>query len=85
MVAYPRDERSPERRDQDIQIASEPELMPLDLQFDSAAVAVESHLAQLSHPVAVAGVVENGVIHLLDPSICLPEHSRVIIVASEHS
>jgi len=32
---------------------------------------------------AVAGVVENGLVRPLDPSVTLPERSRVIIVASE--
>jgi hypothetical protein len=29
------------------------------------------------------GVVENGLVRPLDPAVKLPEHSRVIIVASE--
>jgi hypothetical protein len=33
--------------------------------------------------VAVAGVVENGLVRPLDTSVKLPEHARVIIVASE--
>jgi hypothetical protein len=33
--------------------------------------------------VAVAGVVENGVVRPIDPAVVLPEHSRVIIVTSE--
>jgi Protein of unknown function DUF104 len=47
-------------------------------------MAVEAHLAGSGrHPVAVAGVVENGVVRPLDPKVKLPERSRVIIVASE--
>jgi hypothetical protein len=34
-------------------------------------------------PVAVAGIVENGLVRPLDPAVKLPEHSRVIIVATE--
>ncbi len=34
-------------------------------------------------PMAVAGIVENGVVRPVDPTVKLPEHSRVIIVASE--
>jgi hypothetical protein len=34
-------------------------------------------------PVAVVGIVENGLIRPLDPQVHLPERSRVIIVASE--
>jgi hypothetical protein len=33
--------------------------------------------------VAVAGVVENGLVRPLDPAVKLPERSRVIIVALE--
>jgi hypothetical protein len=33
--------------------------------------------------VAVAGVVENGLVRPLDPAVKLPERSRVIIVATE--
>jgi len=34
-------------------------------------------------PLAVAGIVENGLVRPLDTSVKLLEHSRVIIVASE--
>jgi hypothetical protein len=44
---------------------------------------VESHLGRRRRPLAVAGVVENGLIRLLDPAVTLPEHSRVIIVTTE--
>jgi hypothetical protein len=37
------------------------------------------------HPVAVVGVVENGLVRLLDPRVRLPEQSRVIVVAAEPS
>jgi hypothetical protein len=33
--------------------------------------------------VAVVGVVENGVIRLLDAQVKLPEQTRVIVVASD--
>lgn len=63
------DERSPQRRAQDERIAVEP---------------LEAHLARHGRrPVAVAGVVENGLVRPLNPSVKLVEHSRVIIVASE--
>jgi hypothetical protein len=39
----------------------------------------------LSHPVAVVGVVEDGVVRLLDPRVRLPEQSRVIVVVAEPS
>ena len=34
-------------------------------------------------PVAVAGIVENGLVRPLDAAVKLPEHARVIIVATE--
>lgn len=36
-------------------------------------------------PVAVNGIVENGLVRPLDPEIKLPERARVIIVASEEA
>jgi hypothetical protein len=78
------DTRSPERRAQDEQIAAEPQLAPLDLPPDAAPSSVEAHLSRLRRrPLAVAGIVENGMVRLLDPAVRLPERSRVIVVASE--
>lgn len=78
------DHRSPKRRASDEQIAAEPALASLDLPADAAASSVEAHLARIHRrPLAVAGIVENGVVRPLDPSVKLPEHSRVIIVAAE--
>ena len=77
------DQRSPQRQARDEEIASEAELAPLSLPSDAAASPVEAHLARLRRPVAVAGVVENGLVRPLDPTVKLPERSRVIIVASE--
>ena len=34
-------------------------------------------------PVAVVGIVENGVVRLLDEGVSIPENSRVIVVASD--
>lgn len=80
------DQRSPERRARDDQIASEPQLAPPDLPLNTAALPVETYVDRLPrHPLAVAGIVENGLIRPLDPAVKLPEHSRVIIVASEAS
>jgi hypothetical protein len=43
---------------------------------------VESQLARLRRqPVAITGIVENGLVRPVDPAIKLPENSRVIIVA----
>jgi hypothetical protein len=47
------------------------------------ADAIATHLGRRRRPVAVAGVVENGVVRPVDPAVKLPEHARVIIVASE--
>ncbi len=83
MTAPEPDLRSPQRRIRDDQIASEPPLPPIDLPPGTTASAVESHLAPRRRPMAVAGVVENGMVRPLDPGVNLTEHSRVIIVASE--
>jgi hypothetical protein len=80
------DERSPERRARDEQIAAEPKMPPLELPLDAPVKSVETHLdPQRCHPVAVMGVVENGLVRPLDPAVRLPEHARVIIVASEET
>jgi hypothetical protein len=83
MTAPAPDLRSPERRARDEQIASEPPLPLPDLPPGAAASAVEAHLSSRRRPLAVAGVVENGLVRPLDPGVRLPERSRVIIVASE--
>ncbi len=83
MTAPAPDLRSPQRRASDEQIASEPPLPGPDLAADAVASPVETHLNSLRRPMAVAGVVENGLVRPLDPSVKLPEHARVIIVASE--
>ena len=78
------DQRSPGRRARDEQIAAEPQLAPLELPPDAPSASVETHVGrQRRHPVAVAGVVENGLVRPLDPAVKLPERSQVIIVASE--
>jgi hypothetical protein len=78
------DQRSPGRRTRDEQIAAEPQMAPRELPSDAPSAPVETHLVrQRRRPVAVAGVVENGLVRPLDPAVKLPEHSRVIIVASE--
>ena len=77
------DLRSPSRRVRDEQIAAEPTLAPPELPPDAAPSPLEAHLLRSArHPLAVAGVVENGLVRPLDPMVKLPEHSRVIIVAA---
>ena len=77
------DQRSAGRHARDEQIAAEP---PLELPPDAVPSSMEAHLGRLRRrPLAVAGVVENGLVRPLDPAVKLSEHSRVIIVASEAS
>jgi hypothetical protein len=84
MTSAGADQRSPERRARDEQIAKEPQLAPLDLPADAAPSSLETHLGRLRRrPLAVRGVVENGLVRPLDPTVKLPEHAQVIIVASE--
>lgn len=80
------DQRSYNRRLRDEQIAAEPSLPPLQLPDSSAGSPMEEHLAQhRRHPLAVLGVVENGLVRPLDPTVRLAENSRVIIVAASGS
>ncbi|MCI0676082.1 MAG: hypothetical protein L0Y42_09945 [Phycisphaerales bacterium] len=85
MIKPQPDNRSSKRRARDERIAAEPQLKPLDLPTDARPAPVEAHLAGSRHPIAVAGVVENGVVRPLDPKVKLPERARVIIVASEET
>ena len=78
------DQRSASRRAQDEKIASEPQMAPPELPPNATPTPIESHLGRVRRrPLAVAGVVENGLVRPLDPAVKLPEHSRVIIVVSE--
>jgi len=80
------DHRSANRRELDERIAAEPRLKPPALPPDAVAEPIEHHLAcRARHPIATTGVVENGLVRPLDPSVKLPEHARVIIVASEEA
>jgi hypothetical protein len=78
------DQRSPGRRARDELIAAEPQLAPPELPPDATTSPMEAHLGRLHRrPLAVAGIVENGLVRPLDPAVKLPERSRVIIVAAE--
>ncbi len=77
------DSRSPERKVRDERIAAEPSLAPPELPADAEPLSVETHLSRQSHPVAITGIVENGMVRPVDPEVKLTEHSRVIIVTSE--
>jgi len=79
------DHRSDTRRAQDEQIASERQKAPLDLPADARFSPLEAHSSWHGRPLAVAGVVENGVVRPVDPAVKLPEHARVIIVTSDQS
>lgn len=86
MTAPQVDPRSPARQARDEQIAAEPQLPTPELPLEAIASPVETHLGRRRrHPVAVVGVVENGLVRPLDPAVRLPEHARVIIVASEET
>ncbi len=77
------DDRTPERRARDEAIAAEPQIPQPKLPPDARPEPIEAHLAKRGrHPLAVEGVVENGLVRPLDPTVKLPERSRVIIVAS---
>ena len=82
MTQIESDDRTPERRARDEQTAAEPKLSPLEIPPGTKPLKVEDHLGRRRRqPLALAGVVENGVVRFLDPSAKLPEHSRVIVVA----
>ena len=83
-MAFPQvDDRSLERRALDEQIAAEPPMPPPDLPPDATPMPLEAHLRFMSaRPLAVLGVVENGLVRPFDPEAKLSENSRVIIVAS---
>jgi hypothetical protein len=81
MTIRDEDHRSPRRRARDEQIASEPHKAPLTLPQDARPAPMEALLRR--RPVAVEGVVENGLVRPLGSAVRLPEHARVIIVAAE--
>ena len=82
MPSIEHDTRTEARRALDEQIAAEPH-SPIP-QFPAGAVfrPVEELLRELRRPVAAMGVVENGVIRLLDPDVKYPERASVIVVAA---
>jgi hypothetical protein len=78
------DLRSEQRKMLDEQIAGEPQLPPPDLPEGAQPRRLEDYIRpRRRRPIAVMGVVENGLVRPLDPQVKLPEQSRVIIVASE--
>jgi hypothetical protein len=86
MITPEADHRSAERQAEDERIAAEPPRGPLDLPVGAPSSPMEKHLTRIrKRPVAVNGIVENGLVRPLDPEIKLPERARVIIVASEEA
>jgi hypothetical protein len=84
MIVPEADDRSPARRALDELIAAEPPLAPLELPTGAKPAPLQFYLDAMRKPLAVPGVVENGVVRPLDPTVKLLEHSRVIIVAAEN-
>jgi hypothetical protein len=76
------DLRSGRRKALDEQLASEAHLPVPELAPGDQPRPLETHLRH-RRPVAVIGLVENGLVRLLDPVVRLPEQSRVIVVATE--
>jgi hypothetical protein len=78
------DTRSPERKALDEAIANEPhEPVPV-IPPGTPLRPMEAFLPQRK-PVAVAGIVENGLVRPLDPAVRLAERQRVITVAADPS
>ena len=76
------DNRTVQRKLADEQIANEPQLAPPSLPPGTQAIPLEQHLVR-KRPIAVNGIVENGLVRPLDPGVHLPENARVIIVAAD--
>jgi hypothetical protein len=77
------DTRSQSRKALDEQLAAEPQLPVPEAALGEFPRPLETYLRPPRRPVAVVGVVENGVIRLLDARVKFPEQSRVIVVASD--
>lgn len=77
------DTRSDRRKALDELLAAEPLLPVPDAAPGDQPRPLEAHLRVRRRPVAVVGVVENGVIRLLDAEVKFPEQSRVIVVAAD--
>jgi len=77
------DDRSPQRKALDEQIASDPAVAWPEVRPGTKPQPIEALMASRRRPIAVAGIVENGLVRPLDPSVHRPEQARVIIVATE--
>lgn len=76
------DDRSVSRKSLDEQLATAPMLPIPESAPGDVPRPLEAHLRP-RRPVAVVGIMENGVVRLLDPGVSIPEHSRVIVVVSD--
>jgi hypothetical protein len=76
------DTRSESRKQLDERLAAEPPKPAVDV-AGVVPKPMETHGGRTRRPVAIVGVVENGLIRPLDPNVSLPERSRVIIVAQD--
>ena len=82
MIKPASDQRSHNRRVRDEQIAAEPPLPPVELPPSAIGSPVEKHLAQHPRqPLAILGIVENGLVRPLETVSKLADNSRVIIIA----
>ena len=76
------DTRSESRKVRDEELAAAP-MLPIPAPSpNDAPQPLEAYLPP-RRPVAVLGIVENGVVRLLGEGVRIPEHSRVIVVASD--
>jgi hypothetical protein len=76
------DNRNEELKLLDEQMAAEPMLPIPATTTGRTPRPMETFLKPRRRPMAVAGVVENGVVRL-ESGVTLPERSRVIVVAAE--
>jgi hypothetical protein len=76
------DDRSPERKALDDQIASESPIAWPEPLSGTKPMPIEALMASRQRPIAISGIVENGLVRMLDPTVHLPEHARVIVVAT---
>jgi len=77
------DTRSDHQTALDEQLAAEPLLPIPDPAPGEVLRPIEAHLRPQRRPIAIAGIVENGVVRLLDAGVTFPERSRVIVVAAD--
>ena len=77
------DARSERRKALDEQLAAEPLLPIPDASPGDVLLPLEARLHPRRRRVVVVGVVENGVVRLLDEGVKFPERSRVIVVAAD--